>query len=114
MKDVHITWPPELSPAESAVLYLLKRVRHDADLRWHVLGTEAFALLCAAEAARTGKSAEEVEALYATPVDGELPQLVRCRRAIRKAIDALCDERDQRALPRKWMADVIDELERHT
>jgi hypothetical protein len=58
---------PDLPPAERAVKYLLDRVRRDPDLRWLLLGTQAFALLCEAEAARTGWTRPTVEGFYAAP-----------------------------------------------
>ena len=52
MTDGAIAPDPTLSPADRAVTYLLDRCQHDAELRWHLLGTQAFALLVAAEALR--------------------------------------------------------------
>lgn len=42
------------SAAEKAVNYILQRIAHDADLRYLLLGTQAYALLCEAEKERTG------------------------------------------------------------
>lgn len=57
-----------LAPADKAVAYLLERARRDPDLRWLLLGTQAFALLCEAEAVRSGRTRDEVGATAATPV----------------------------------------------
>lgn len=69
MRDEAITTAPTLSKAEAAVSYILKRMRVDANLRHHLLGTEAFSRLCQAEAARAGKSEEEVEQLFSSLAD---------------------------------------------
>jgi hypothetical protein len=88
MKDEHIQTSPTLGPAQAAVSYVLERIRRDADLRHHMIGTEAFARLCNAEAMRTGKTAEEVEARYATPAyPDEKPRLVACRQALRRVAE---------------------------
>lgn len=64
MNDVILMDPaPEaeqLAAAMRAIVYLLDRVQRDPDLGWHVLGTEAFALLCQAESAYTGEPVEHV------------------------------------------------------
>jgi hypothetical protein len=54
MKDEGIIIDPDqpLSTSERAVLYLLRRIRLDANLRWYMLHTEAFQLLCEAESQR--------------------------------------------------------------
>jgi hypothetical protein len=69
MRDEALTTPPHLSNSEAAVLYLLKRIRVDADLRYHMLGTEAFERLCSAEALRAGKLLDDIIDLYSTPAD---------------------------------------------
>lgn len=52
----------DLSPADVAVKYLLDRIQTDPDLYFYAGPmTQSFALLCAAEAARTGESPKEVE-----------------------------------------------------
>lgn len=43
-----------VTAAQKAVSYLLRRIAKDADLRYLMLGTEAYALLCVAEKERTG------------------------------------------------------------
>lgn len=94
MKDEAIATPPQLSAAESAVLYLLIRIRLDVDLRWHMLDSEAFAKLCAAEAERTGKTPEEVEGIYANPPPecrDKIPELVKLRRLV-DAIEGMDDQ----------------------
>lgn len=79
-----------LSPADSAVKYLLDRIQHDVDLRWHLVGTQAFHLLCAAEAAYLGDSVEAVEGRRSIDLTPEHhrrePEIVRLRK--------LCGEGD--------------------
>lgn len=96
MRDEYISTAPRLTCAEDAILYVLKRLKVDADLRWHMLGTEAFERLCDAEAKRSGHPGEYVRALYATPATScadDKPKLVRLRAAVSKAI-AMCDQQD--------------------
>lgn len=51
-----------LSAADQAVKYLLDRIQLDPNLRYYCgNGTESFALLVAAEAARTGETVEAVK-----------------------------------------------------
>lgn len=80
MKDVQIV-PEGSTPAERAVSYLLVRLCHDADLRWYLLNTQAFALLCEAEAARTGKTLDEVEESVRRQGTDDVPEVtkLRCR-----------------------------------
>jgi hypothetical protein len=47
--------------AEQAVTHLLVRMGRDANLRWYLFGTEAFRLLCVAEAHRLVRTVKEVE-----------------------------------------------------
>ena len=83
MRDVGLTANHSLSPADAAVKYLLDRIQHDPDLRWLMLHSEAFYLLCAAEAARTGETLEVVEARRVLdlqpPHDQREPEVVRLR-----------------------------------
>lgn len=46
--------------AHTAVRYVLDRIQVDPDLRWLMLGTEAFAMLCQAEAAYVDDPLERV------------------------------------------------------
>jgi len=90
MKDEALTTAPALTPAEAAVNYVLQRIRVDADLRYHMLYTEAFARLCAAEAVRVGKTVEEIKALCSEPAKhckNDVPKLVKLRAAVLRAID---------------------------
>jgi len=60
-----VTLPPtpeSFHAATLAIRYLLDRIQVDPDLRWHMLGTESFALLCRAEAAFTGVPEDQVQA----------------------------------------------------
>lgn len=48
--------------AETAVLYVLRRIQTDANTRWYMgPGTQAFYLLCQAEAEITGEPLEKIE-----------------------------------------------------
>lgn len=49
-----------VDPVYGAVRYLLDRVQTDPDLRYLLLGSEAFARLCQAEAHATGRPLGEV------------------------------------------------------
>lgn len=114
MRDEALTTPPQLSAAEAAVNYILQRVRVDADLRYHLLHTEAFARLCRAEAERTGKTDEEVEEHYsmlANHCKDDLPKLVKVRKAVKDAVQ-VCRDRDREMcdLP-PWLAPVLAKLE---
>lgn len=85
MRDEAIAIAPHLSAAEAAVIYVLKRVKVDADLRHHMLHTEAFSRLCQAEAAQIGKTEDEVMDNYSTPAEhckDEKPKLVICRQLL--------------------------------
>jgi len=94
MPDEHIQTPPDLTLAESAVLYLLERVRRDVDLRWLLLGTEGFSRLIAAQAQRTGQPEEEVERHYSNSdpyYQGERPKVVRARKLLERIADLAHD-----------------------
>lgn len=72
-----------LTPHERAVLYMLQRVRLDANLRHYMLHTEAFALLCEAEALRIGTTAEAVVGVYSEPAPHcatDIAEVVKLRR----------------------------------
>jgi len=111
MKDEALMTAPKLSPAEAAVNYMLQRIRVDANLRYHMIHTEAFSRLVAAEAHRTGELAEEIDAKYSTLADhckSDLPKIAVLKNAIRKAVATLT-KRLINASP--WGADMIEELE---
>lgn len=65
----------------AAIKYILDRIQRDADLRHHMIHTEAFRLLCAAEAAALGVDAEQHEQDRLKWLGKEpcMPQLVRLR-----------------------------------
>lgn len=141
MKDQMLSIPAGLNAAEAAVLYVLKRVRVDADLRWHMLHTEAFERLCNAEAQRTRKALEDVENQYGTPANDDKAKLPELRRKVEdleargkapeitaaELSQALRSERnrciklirhylmfnDQRAFSYHEAQDCIDAIERH-
>jgi len=94
MIDEALRTAPTLSPAEAAVSYILQRIRVDANLRYHMLHTEAFGRLCAADALRTGKTEEEAMTTYSTPAEhcrNDKPQLIELRNGIEKAINLMSD-----------------------
>lgn len=91
MKDEAITVDVGMTPAEDAVAYLLKRMRLDANLAYHMRGTEAFARLVRAEAARTGKSEEGIEQTYSQLTRGAEAS-IPIFREVRDEIVALLDE----------------------
>lgn len=86
MRDEGITTDPSLSLADQAVNYVLRRVQLDADLRWHMVGTEAYHRLCVADAARRGRDVDVVKDQWATPPDrlkGEKARLPEAEKKIR-------------------------------
>lgn len=87
---------PGLTPAETAVRYLLDRIRLDADLRYLMLDTEAMHLLCAAEAQRVGQTREMIEGVYRMPASanaGREPRL-KVYRDMRDALEDLVEDWD--------------------
>lgn len=71
--------------AEQAVAYVLNRVVYDADVRWHMMGTETLRRCLIAEAERTGLPEYEVEARLAKRIKGrrqEKAKLVEARERI--------------------------------
>jgi hypothetical protein len=51
---------PAIPSVYDAVRYMLDRIQVDADLAWHMWNTQAFVLLCAAEALATAKTYRDV------------------------------------------------------
>lgn len=110
MRDEGLTTPPNLNPAEAAVLYVLKRIQVDVDLRFHMLDTEAFARLCAAESQRIGKSPEQVRdqfAVLAPHCRHDKPRIQTLRQAIQETMSVL--ERNENG--HQWIRDLINTLE---
>ncbi len=91
MKDHSLPTPPGLSAAEAAVSYVLRRIQLDADLRWHMLHTQTFELLCTAEALLAGKTKEEIAALFSTPANDDKAQLPELRERVRDLESDLAD-----------------------
>lgn len=92
MKDEALQTDPALSVAEQAVSYMLQRMRVDVNLRHYLIGTEAFAKLCEAEAKRIGTDAESIEAIYsqlAPHLAGHKATVVHHRDKLEKIGDAL-------------------------
>lgn len=113
MKDTVIPTQPELSTLENAVSYILQRMRHDANLRHYMLGTQAFALLCEAEAERIcllhievgypPTMAAKVEEQYSTLDPNARPQepdVVRLRRE-NEALQAMLESKGLKLEPPK-------------
>lgn len=92
MHDVAIQAPAGLTAAEGAVAYLVQRLKADADLRHHMLHTEAMAWLFAAESLRTGTPAEAMEAeIIDRAIEQEPAQLLQCRRALTEIYNLAAD-----------------------
>lgn len=83
MRDGQVVADLSLPLADRAVKYLLDRAQRDADLRHYLIHTQAHALLVAAEAARTGQAADDVEEYRLRWLgDASVPDIVRCRRLL--------------------------------
>ncbi len=74
--------------AEKAVSYILKRIAHDADLRYLMIGSQAYGLLCEAEKERTG--IEVGGKLGIDPPPGTVPARARlaCYEDLVEALEA--------------------------
>lgn len=70
-----------MSVEQAAIKYILDRIQRDADLRHHMIHTEAFRRLCAAEAAALGVDEQQHEKARLEWLGKEppMPQLVRLR-----------------------------------
>jgi hypothetical protein len=98
VKDYGLRPDARLSPADRAVKYALDRVQHDADLAYHAgFGTELFAVLCEAEAARLGGGdpgpyRDEVEDRRSVdcraPGDRRPAEVVRLRERLDRLLEA--------------------------
>lgn len=91
MRDTVIVAAGETA-AEKAVSYLLKRIQKDVNLNWGMVGTQAMALLCDAEAARTQESAEAVSEKYSKLLVDGRPDILRARDVVRGPIADLLDK----------------------
>jgi hypothetical protein len=95
MRDIGLQPDTELAPADQAVKYLLDRIQNDANLRYHMLHTQAFTLLVEAEAARLGmpidavrdKREQDAQPDYAR----RRPDLVEARAALKRLLVAARD-----------------------
>jgi hypothetical protein len=74
---------------EQGVTYMLDRIQHDSDLRYLMLHTQAFHLLCQAEAARTGESLEQVEVRRSTDARPKYRQRPPRLLQVRKCLEAV-------------------------
>lgn len=94
MPDHGLRADEKLSPADRAVKYLLNRIQSDADLRWVCgWGTQSFALLCEAEAARTGESVDDVERRrQQITYDHRLPEVLRLRKELERLQNGAAEE----------------------
>jgi predicted nuclease with TOPRIM domain len=97
MRDEHLDVSDITAPAERAVLYLLKRMQVDVNLRHHMIGTEAFAKLCEAEAARVGMSPEMVMEEYST-LEKHCRYDVADVVTLRKRVEGLTDDLELKSL----------------
>lgn len=61
--------------AESAVAHILQRVANDRNLSYYTMGTQSLRLCLEAEAARTGKPVDTVEADLHAAIDAAQPRL---------------------------------------
>lgn len=91
MPDHGDTTDLALPPDARAVKYVLDRIQRDPDLRDYMLGTQAFALLIAAEAERLGVPAAEVEARRLGQLERRTPDVV----ALRDEVERLRAEVDR-------------------
>jgi hypothetical protein len=101
MRDTGLTAEPTIPLADRAVKYLLDRVQHDPDLRYYCgPGTQAWHLLCWAEAARTGEPIEKVEAERARDLqpdyDRRKPRVVELETELKSLRTKLEDFRGKR------------------
>lgn len=111
MRDEALATETSLTKAEAAVSYILQRIRVDADLRWLMIGTEAFSRLCHAEAERTGKSFDEVREEFsklAKRCERDVPRVVAFRRLAEQLYEAA--RRD--SISRKELLEMTDNLSR--
>ncbi len=111
MRDEAIITEPQLSVAEGAICYLLQRVRVDADLRWHLVGTEAFHRLCAAEAKRRGEDLEIVKERYSTLLPrcrSDKPRLVMARERLAEISATCADSADSAASRIERICEIAD------
>jgi hypothetical protein len=98
MKDEGLIADQTLSPSQAAVQYLLQRIQVDANLRWYMLGTEAFALLCNAYAQRCGKSVDDVKKHFSQPAvhrSSDSPEVVDQRKALEQIEKIISESRDR-------------------
>ena len=112
MKDEGLMSEVGCTKPEQAVGYVLRRIQLDADLRYHMIGTEAFRLLCEAQAERTGETVECIKAMYSRPSNHDLSRLTETRRAIRRAINSIKDNL-LHVMHKDALQDALNDLERH-
>jgi hypothetical protein len=110
MRDEGILVDPESVAdfRERAVLYLLRRMRVDVNFRHYMLGTEAFELLCIAEAERQLTSVDAVKALYSKMHEmnaHDVADVVKLREKLEK-IRQTCEKHP--TIPGR----VVEEIER--
>lgn len=100
MRDEGLMVEPGLSAHEEAVSYILQRIRVDANLRYYLVGSEAWAKLCIAEAQRTGEDVEKVRRRTAEMLPhcrNDVPEVHKLRQDIERierttSLDADCFE----------------------
>lgn len=80
MKDQVFSYGEARNGAEKACLHVLQRIQHDANVYYLLgLGTESFALLCAAEAEMTGEDVEAVKRRRVQCLDARESEVDRLR-----------------------------------
>ena len=83
MKDRVFSYAGARNAAEKACLHVLQRIQYDANAYWLLgMGTESFALLCAAEAEITGEDLEAVKRRRAECLDARESEVDRLRARI--------------------------------
>lgn len=108
MPDEGIDTKPGLTPAEAAVSYMLQRIRADADLRYHMLGTEAFERLCTAEAARVGRPLGDIKVECSKPYPHRAQDRARLPAYV-KLVEAIGEMKHIDPIARQRIADLIRE-----
>lgn len=90
----------ELSPADAAVMHILRRVASDPSFSWHMLHTEGLRLCLEAYAARVGKPVDEVrESIESNAASvREEPEIVQLRNRVTELEQQLGELREHAGL----------------
>lgn len=102
-----------MTPAQAAVHYVLRRIVDDVDIGFRLGAmTEAYHLLCMAEADRLGKDAEEVEsATWARYTERQRGVLCTRHRLalLREAVEAEVTHETWRRIEEQWEALCVEQ-----